>query len=315
MDFKISKEDAGLSVLSYLKKRLKISNSALTSLKQVDMGITANGQHVTVRYILCENDVLSIKEKDSFRDVNEAIEPHELPLNILFENNDLIIIDKPAFMPTHPSHNHTDDTMANALAYIYNQRNEPLVFRPIGRLDRNTSGLSLVAKNSISASFLYFARSHRMIKKKYIALLEGCICNDLEWHTTETYMKRMEDSVIVRCIGDSADTDAFIAITHWRVLYANNKISLVEAVPQTGRTHQLRVHFSYLGHSILGDDIYGKPSELITRHALHAYSLTIPMPYTDTQETFCSLPPVDMQSCFRTLTAKDLNEQIKTIKE
>lgn len=310
MDFKICKEDAGLTVLSFLKKKLKISNSALTSLKQIDMGIAANGNHVTVRYILCENDILSIKEKDTFADVNEAVEPHKIPLNILLETDDLFIIDKPPFMPTHPSHNHTDDTLANALAYIYEKRGEPLVFRPIGRLDRNTSGLSLVAKNVISASFLHHARSRGLMQKKYIALLDGCISNDTEWHTTTTYMKRMQDSVIVRCIGDPDDPEAFIAITHWRVIFANEKISLVEAIPETGRTHQLRVNFAYLGHAILGDDIYGSASPLIARHALHAYSLTVPMPYTDEQTTFCSVPPEDMQKCFKELTDRDLTTEI-----
>ncbi|MBE6647079.1 MAG: RluA family pseudouridine synthase [Ruminococcaceae bacterium] len=310
MDFKICKEDAGLTVLSFLKKKLKISNSALTSLKQIDMGIAANGNHVTVRYILCENDILSIMEKDTFADVNEAVEPHEIPLKILLETDDLFIIDKPPFMPTHPSHNHTDDTLANALAYIYEKRGEPLVFRPIGRLDRNTSGLSLVAKNVISASFLHHARLRGLMQKKYIALLDGCISNDTEWHTTTTYMKRMKDSVIVRCIGDPDDPEAFIAITHWRVIFANEKISLVEAIPETGRTHQLRVNFAYLGHAILGDDIYGSASPLIARHALHAYSLTVPMPYTDEQTTFCSLPPEDMQKCFKELTDRDLTTEI-----
>lgn len=315
MDFRICTEDAGITVLSFLKKKLKISNSALTSLKRIDMGISVNGKHVTVRYILCEDDVLSIKEKDSFSDVNESVAPNQLPLDILFENDDIFIIDKPAFMPTHPSHNHTDDTVANALAFIYERRNEALVFRPIGRLDRNTSGISLIAKNTISASFLHYARSHGMMQKKYLALLDGCLCNDHDWHTTNTYMKRMEDSVIVRCIGDASDHDAFIAITHWRVLVANEKVSLVEAIPETGRTHQLRVHFAYLDHSILGDDIYGRPCEHINRHALHAYGLTIPMPYTDIQTTFSSPPPQDMQECFRALTYMDLNEKIQLTKE
>ena len=154
MEFIITKSDAGSTVLSYLKKKIKISSSALSSLKRVDMGISVNGMHVTVRYTLCENDVLTVKDSDSFADVNEAVEPHNIPLDIILENDDLIIVNKPAFMPTHPSHNHKDDTLANALAYIYAQRNIPLVFRPIGRLDRNTSGISLIAKNSISASFL-----------------------------------------------------------------------------------------------------------------------------------------------------------------
>ena len=125
----------------------------------------------------------------------------------------------------------------------------------------------------------------------------------------------MEDSVIIRCIGNSNDPDAFIAITHWRVLWANDKVSLVEAIPETGRTHQLRVHFSHLSHPIIGDDIYGRQSEHISRHALHAYSLTIPMPYTDEPTSFLSMPPTDMSECFKMLSNKDLSEQIQSHKE
>ena len=290
MKFIIDKQDAGIAVLSFLKSKLKISTSALASLKRVDMGICVNDKHVTVRYVLSEGDLLTIKDKDTFEDVNESVEPHDLPLDVILENEDLFVINKPPFMPTHPSHNHTDDTLANALAYVYQERGEPLVFRPIGRLDRNTSGISLIAKSSISASFLHYARSHGLMQKKYIALLEGKIANDTDWHTTETYMKRTEGSVIVRCIGDADDPSSFNAITHWRVLYSNDKLSLVEAIPETGRTHQLRVHFSHLGHPILGDDIYGTESEIIERHALHAYSLSIPMPYGKEITTFSSMP-------------------------
>lgn len=315
MDFKIGKEDSGRSVLSFLKSKLKISRSTLASLKRIPMGICVSGQHVTVRYILCEGDILSVNEKDSFSDVNETIEPHNLPLDILFENDDLFVINKSANMPTHPSHNHTDDTLANALAYIYKERGEPLVFRPIGRLDKNTSGISLVAKNAISASFLHYARSHGIMHKKYIALLDGTVAFDNSWHRTETYMKRMDDSVIVRCIGESSDPDADIAITHWRTIYHGDKISMVEAIPETGRTHQLRVHFAHLGHPIIGDEIYGTPSALIPRHALHAYSLSIPMPYSEKITCFSAMPPTDMQNAFRELTGEDITSIINNIKE
>ncbi len=314
MKFKITKKDAGRTVLSFLKSKLKISTSVLASLKRVDMGICVNGSHVTVRYTLNEGDVLSVKEKDSFADVNETILPNMLPIDIMLENDDLFIINKPANMPTHPSHNHADDTLANALAHIYKERGEPLVFRPIGRLDKNTSGISLIAKNAISASFLHYARSHGMIKKKYIALLEGMISTDRDWHRTETYMKRMDDSVIVRCVGDSQDTNSFIAITHWRVIFTNGNLSLVEAIPETGRTHQLRVHFAHLGHPILGDDIYGNISDIMPRHALHAYSLSLPMPYENEVSTFISLPPQDMQNAFNIITGKDIQTIIDNIR-
>ncbi len=306
MEFLISDENAGRTVLSFLKTKLRISTSALASLKRIENGICVNGIHVTVRYILHNGDILSIKSNDSFSDVNGSIEAHKIPLDIMCETEDIFIINKQPYMPTHPSHNHTNDTLANALAYIYKERNKPLVFRPIGRLDRNTSGISIVAKNSISASFLYYARSHGLIEKKYIAILDGNISNDREWHTTQTYMKRMADSVIIRCIGDDNDPNSFIAVTQWRVLYSDKKVSIVEAVPQTGRTHQLRVHFAHLGHPILGDDIYGTPSNIIKRHALHAYSMSMPLPYEEKIRTFVSMPPQDMQYAFEVLSHRNL---------
>ncbi len=314
MEFYISNEYAGHSVLSFLKSKLKISTSALASLKRVDMGISVNGIHVTVRYLLCEGDIISIKEEDCFDDVNDSIEPHFFPLNIMLENNDIFIIDKPPYMPTHPSHNHTDDTLANAISFIYKERGEPLVFRPIGRLDKNTSGISIIAKSTLSASFLHYARSHALIKKKYIALLAGNIASDSNWHTVKTYMKRMENSVIIRCIGNESDPEAFEAVTHWRALFSNEKISLVEAIPETGRTHQLRVHFSHLGHPIIGDDIYGTPDDAIPRHALHAYKLSLPLPYSDDITTFISMPPLDMQKAFKILSGNDLIKIINEVK-
>lgn len=302
MVFNIDVQDAGRTVLSFLKSKLKISSSALTSLKFDESGITVNGSHVTVRYVLRENDILAINEKDSFDDVNETVEAHNIPLDIVFENDDIMVINKPPYMPTHPSHNHTNDTLANAISYLYAQRGLPLVFRPIGRLDRNTSGISLVAKHSISASFLSYARHHNGIIKKYVAILEGKIENDGSVQRIITHMKRMENSVIVRCVSDGDDPDSFEAVTDWRLLYTDEKISVVEATPITGRTHQLRVHFAHIGHPILGDDIYGTPSEHISRHALHAGSLSIFMPYTDDLREFISDPPDDMQEAFKKIT-------------
>ena len=315
MEFRISSENDGMSVLSFLKMKLKISRHALSSLKRTDMGISANGQHVTVRYILKEGDLLTVCDTDSFDNTNESIIPRDIPIDIIFENESMFLIDKPADMPTHPSHNHAEDTLANALANIYLDRGEALVFRPIGRLDRNTSGISLIAKNSISASYLHYTRSKGLIQKKYIAILEGRVCEDNEWHQTTIYMKRMDDSIIVRCTADSSDEDAFIAITRWRMLYSNEDISLVEAIPETGRTHQLRVNFAHLGHPILGDDVYGSPSELIPRHALHAYYLSLPMPYDGEITEFVSSPPKDMQDAFKGLCQMELDNLLPEIKK
>ena len=294
MTFTITKEHAGKTVLSFLRSKLKISSSALADLKRDPIGICANGVHVTVRYILKEGDSLFVNEIDLPEDGNEAILSVNIPLKVIFENEDLLLVDKPPHMPTHPSHGHFDDTLANAVAYKYKEQGIPFVFRPIGRLDRNTSGISLVAKHSIAASFMYYARQKELINKKYLAILCGHIESDGNFHTIETYMKRQEQSIIVRCVSNSDEDGSFSAITKWRLLYTNGDISVVEAIPITGRTHQLRVHFAHIGHPILGDDVYGTESDIIDRHALHAACLSLPIPYDDDTQDFISTPPADM---------------------
>ncbi len=303
MTFSINYQNAGMTVLSFLKLKLKISASALASLKKDEKGILVNGSHVTVRYVLKENDILSINELDNESNINENIVPANIPVNIIFENNDILIVDKPPYMPTHPSHRHFDDTLGNALARIYKERNIPFVFRPIGRLDGNTSGVSLIAKNALSASYLEYARKNNLIHKKYIAILNGQIKSEGDNNIINANIKRQQESIITRCIADKDDKDSDIAITHWRLLYSNEKISVVEATPITGRTHQLRVHFAHIGHSIIGDNIYGEPSPLISRHALHAYNLSLPIPYGEETRNFSSMPPEDMQSAFEQLTS------------
>jgi 23S rRNA pseudouridine1911/1915/1917 synthase len=303
MDFIIDSVHQGKTVLSFLRSTLKISSSSLSALKRDERGITVNGKHVTVRYILKHDDILSVNEKDSPDSVNELLLPVKIDIDIIFENDDIILVNKPPYMPTHPSHGHIDDTLANALAYRF--RDRPFVFRPIGRLDRNTSGISLIAKHSIAASYLYYARNKGMIQKKYIAILCGRIESDGSLQTIDTYMKRQTDSIIVRCVSSSEVEDTFRAITHWRLLYSNDYISIVEAIPETGRTHQLRVHFAHIGHPILGDDVYGTPSEYIGRHALHAQALSLPIPYSEAITNFTSDTPCDMVSAIEKICGKD----------
>ncbi len=311
MTFIIDAEWSGRPVLSFLKSKLKISSSALAALKRDEMGITIDGRHVTVRHIMSSGETLAINEKDCLADVNETIPPINIPINIIFENDDIIVIDKPANMPTHPSHNHHDDTVANALAYIYEKRGEPMVFRPMGRLDKNTSGIVLLAKHSISAAFLSHARRNKLMVKRYIAILCGRIDADSSMQVIDNYMKRSPDSVIMRCVSGDGDEGAMRAITHWRLLYTSDSVSVVEAFPQTGRTHQLRVHFAHMGHPILGDNIYGSESPYISRHALHAETLSIPMPYSGEIVSFCSEIPDDIKNAFFKLTQTDF-QQIKS---
>lgn len=266
-----------------LLKSLSLSSKMIKYLKYRDDGIIVNGQRATVRYILRPGDSISLAFEDT---VSADCTPIDTELDIIFENNDLIVINKPPFMPTHTSHGHYNDTLANALAGYFKKKNYPFVFRPINRLDRNTSGLVLVAKNKHAAAFLSTEMKARKIHKSYIAILEGNLADPSE--TVETEMgtlgvinkslHRTAASIIVREVCSDDLPDAESALTYYKILKRSDSFTVVEAYPQTGRTHQLRVHFASIGCPILGDDIYGNTSPYIDRHALHAASLSLNLP-------------------------------------
>ena len=284
MDIKVQCGDSlcGRNVLSVLKG-MSLSSRMIKHLKYREDGILVNGSRVTVRYILREGDLLSLAMTDSS---SADCLPTDTELDVVFENDDLIVVNKPPFMPTHTSHGHYDDTLANALAGYFLKKETPFVFRPINRLDRNTSGLVLVAKNKHAASFLSGAMKDKRIKKSYVAILDGRLSDingkvslgDDGLFVIDRALHRTAASIIVRevCPDDADDAEA--AITRFRILKVTDRLTMVEAFPITGRTHQLRVHFAYLGCPILGDDIYGTPSPLVPRHALHARTLELPLP-------------------------------------
>ena len=304
MEFIISELQAGKSVLSYLKSSVGLSSGNISSLKNIPNGITVNGRQVTVRYILSAGETLSIKEEDNIDSINHNIKPVDIPVEIIYEDENLIAVNKPPNMPTHPSHGHTDDTLANALAYIFSLRNIPFVFRAAGRLDRNTSGVVLISKNRMAASQLYGAFTNKQITKRYLAVLSGELPLDGRIITIDSYIKRESDSIITRTVCGSETPGAMQAITNYKVLYSGNGITLVDVLPETGRTHQLRVHFSSIGHPILGDELYGKASLLISRHALHAAAITIPMPLSKQLKTFRAATPPDIADLFFKITGQ-----------
>ncbi len=289
MQFTVTREDAGLCVRQFLARKLTLSHKMLKYLKYRPNGILVNGSPATVRRILAQGDTLSLATEDS--ETPPHLIPVDLPIEILYEDDDLVVPAKPADMPTHPSHDHWDDTVANALAYRYAQAGLPFVFRPINRLDRNTSGLLLVARNKMAAGGLTQAMQAGEIRKAYLAVLDG----EMELGEGEIHacLHRTASSIIVRevCSPDAPDADE--AHTRYRVLASNGGHSLVLAQPITGRTHQLRVHFASMGHSITGDDLYGSPSPHIPRHALHAYTLSFPHPATQEQMTLTAPLPND----------------------
>lgn len=291
MKYVISEAENGLSVKDVLRRGVGLSMAFIKRLKFLDNGILLNGTRVTVRHTVHTGDLLTLATEDE--SVGESLTPTDIPLDMVYEDEYISLPSKPPFMPTHPSHLHHGDTLADALAYRYREADVPFVFRPINRLDRNTSGITLIARDRISAARLAESMRNGLINKQYIAILKGELSEDEG--DIETYLRRTAESIIVREVCD-ANSGGDYALTHYKVLARKAGHSLVLASPITGRTHQLRVHFAHLGCPILGDDMYGEISELIPRHALHALRLSFPHPQTGDTVTFNAPLPEDMLS-------------------
>lgn len=313
MEIIIDNQYTGRTLLSYLKFTLKISSAYITRLKQDVHGLEVNGKHVTVRYILQAGDVLHVNIDDSFERANQNIEPVDIPLDIIYEDNDLLIINKPPFMPTHLSHNHHSDTLANAVAHLYKTRGLPFIFRPVGRLDRNTSGIVVLGKNMPAAAHFAKERQANRVQKSYLAIVCGEMLEDNGEITAP--LKRQAESIIIRTVCNPDDHGAMSAHTLWKKLYSGHGISLVRAYPKTGRTHQIRVHLASIGHPILGDDIYGDESEYIQRHALHAYTLRFSLPFSEQIKTVDASIPKDMKDAFFSITGEDISTFLDNRKE
>jgi 23S rRNA pseudouridine1911/1915/1917 synthase len=285
----ISSEYDGMILREYLRNVLRLSRAELTELKKRDDGIMLNGTRVTVRAILKEGDELILSRDDI--ESSEGVVPIQLPLEILYEDDDVIVLNKPPFMPTHPSHEHQSDTLANALAYYFESKGVPFVFRAVNRLDRDTSGVVLVAKNKNSAFILAKQIAEFKVTKKYIAIVEGEVRSDGK---VEGNIRRIEEGKMRRGVFP----DGQYALTEYEVLGVKNGLSALLVTPKTGRTHQIRVHTSYIGHPILGDTLYGNESgsEQINRQALHAYSLTFSLPSNNETITVKAPLPSDMAS-------------------
>ena len=247
-----------------------VSATLLAKLKRREGGILQNGVPVTVRAVLHAGDVVTLGVED--KEGSDHVAPRDLPVEILIRTDDFTVANKPANMPTHPSHGHHEDTLANALAFHLSTENAPFRPRFINRLDRNTTGVVLVANHALAASALSRAMVAGEIKKTYLALVHGAVRESLR---LETGIRRQGESIITREV--CAKEEGELAITDVKPLAAGEHFSLVRLTPHTGRTHQLRVHMAYLGHPLLGDDLYGIPDDF-PRHALHACGLEFPAP-------------------------------------
>lgn len=267
MEIKITRAEDGLILRSFLKEHLGLSSHTVTALKAKKNGILLNGACVTVRATLSAGDLLTLAVED--RESNRNLIPRDLPFTLLYEDEDIAVCAKSGDMPTHPSHGHYDDTLANALAYRY--RDTPYVFRAITRLDRETSGIVLTARHAVAAQRLSVSMREGAIEKTYLALVHG--------QTPETGeitlpIRRREGSVLLR----EVHPEGAVACTHYRRIFTDGDHSLVAVFPLTGRTHQIRLHLSEIGHPLCGDFLYGHEGDGFPRTLLHAARLCFAHP-------------------------------------
>lgn len=277
--------EQGMAVGQFLKER-GYSRHALTLLKQTEGGILCNGKEVYLSQPLRKGDRMDLFLKE---EVPEEIEPVELPFGIVYEDDDLMVVDKPADMPVHPSMKNHDNTLANAAAWYGRTKGDSFVYRCVNRLDRDTTGLLILAKHILSATGLYGQMRAREIRRTYLAIVKGMI---REEGTIDLPVGRKEDSAIERMI-DLEHGER--AVTHYRPVRQGKDWTLIECRLETGRTHQIRVHMSSFGHPLIGDFLYGSREEQMPRQALHSWKLSFVHPIMGRPMEFVSPLPPDMQ--------------------
>lgn len=297
MEIRIDNNYEGRLIRDVLKNELGYSATLIKKLKFSENGILVNGQWVTVRYELKRGDVLTLSVEDKPEDVSPYIIPAALDLPVIYEDEWVTAVNKPYNMPSHPSLGHQLDTVANALAYRYSDR--IYVFRPVNRLDRDTSGCMLTSNTKDASYKMYTAMVEGRIHKTYLAVLDGI--PEKREGLIESYMHRKPDSIIEREECDKSLPDAKHALSAYRVLSDNGVQCLCAASPLTGRTHQLRLHFRGIGCPVTGDSLYGAASEHIARHALHSWRTVFPHPVTGERITAEAPLPEDIAHLTRTL--------------
>lgn len=288
--YTVARQEEEKEILSFLREK-GFSKNILSSMKTISDAILLNGEKAFGRTKLKEGDNLRIRIPET--EVSPHIVPCEIPLSILYEDEDILIINKPANMPIHPSQGNYENTLANAAAWYFRQKGETFVYRCINRLDRDTTGALILAKNSLSAALLGSQMQKRQIRRTYLALAEGMTP---EKGIISAPIAREANSVITRTVDFEKGERA---VTHFERLSFSNALSLLELHLETGRTHQIRVHLKYLGFPIPGDYLYNPHYEKISRQALHSYQLDFSHPITGKPLTFTAPVPGDFVLAFR----------------
>ncbi len=274
IEYIIGEDYCGKTICDYLKHH-GYSTGVITELKKSEHGIILNNNHAFTNVLLNTNDVLNICLTDDASDIL----PENFEFNISYEDDDILVFDKPSGVVVHPTKIYQSGTLGNYYAYLCQRRGIQCTFRPIYRIDRNTSGLVLIAKNKLASIV--------KVLKKYLCICHGVI--DIAG-TFDGSISLCVDSKIKREVNMYGQT----AVTHYRRLSTNGKYSLCEITLDTGRTHQIRVHFSNAGYPLVGDTLYGYEGDSLSRHALHCSEIHFINPITGVKVDLISQLPSDM---------------------
>ncbi|WP_010292648.1 RluA family pseudouridine synthase [Clostridium senegalense] len=270
--YKVESKGEGMKVRDYMKDVLELSGRFIKKVGLSDR-IKINGNVVRLNHKLTEGDILIIQVEK--KNESQNIIPEKMDIDVVYEDMDLIIVNKPVNMVVHPTKSYPTGTLSNGVLNYFRENGENCIVRLVSRLDMDTSGLIMIAKNQFAHMNLAKSMENNLITKKYLAICHNGILEDSG--TINANIGIMKEDSIKRSVMDSGQR----SITHFKVLERFKKGSLIELKLETGRTHQIRVHLSYLNCSIYGDSLYGKEEkEYIKRQALHAYKLILPHPRT-----------------------------------
>lgn len=284
-------EEENLTLKEVLLDKLNFSVRSLSKMKRYKT-VKVNNKYIKPGDKIEKGDLIQVEIMEDMAD----FKPQDLNLEILYDDFDIIMVNKPPFMVVHPTKSHFDNTIANGITYYIKEKNEKVKVRFVNRLDMNTSGLVIVAKNAYAHHTLSVDMGNDAVEKKYITVVKGIIEND-EGTINEPIYRPTEDS-IKRIVDEKGQA----SITHYKVLERLNDATVVEVKLETGRTHQIRVHMSHIGHGIIGDELYGYVDEsLINRQALHAYSLSFNQPRTKENLEFKAELPNDIKNLIEKL--------------